>query len=473
MELLNPSFTLFIYDIRETLGASEKDKETYRQHFLSKLTKASEEQRKILRESDVKAKHKEIDLYLDSNGNITIDLSGGNHEGWYYPIKLEDTYTLLVDFSDNKNKHQPQPVESIVNLKKTLYKDYINWDTSKPGLGSSLVLWAQYQDGDPDTIAHQIYHQILGSDSKEDWQADLQGQADLFGAKIYEIWKRPTDWETLEESEHLLICLVPRDKNLDEFLAKDSLKRLTRSLIYLFCYRSKILWAYYKSRKLQKSLKGQFDELQATIQTIISLPAQIASGELNLQNLQETLTQTLRTLSTYAIGLSLLEDHSRTLIINLGNYKKRLRLIQKDIPALEFMNHFCEIATDPYLEQIQADYANLQPGLTLLENLINTLQGIIQVEQTKRDVEQTKADRQINSTVAIVGIGLALSQIATAVVVAKYDPSDPQTPFYQEQAFWLSFTLVFIIVIALPLLIFGINRLFRWLYKGLSQLFHR
>ncbi|MEB3181932.1 MAG: hypothetical protein VKL59_23290 [Nostocaceae cyanobacterium] len=65
-----------------------------------------------------------------------------------------------------------------------------------------------------------------------------------------------------------------------------------------------------------------------------------------------------------------------------------------------------------------------------MENTIKTVQGII-------DIERTKSDRQLNHTVAIAGVGLATSQIASAAILAQL-PDEPTPPTYKIYVFVVS-----------------------------------
>jgi uncharacterized membrane protein len=94
------------------------------------------------------------------------------------------------------------------------------------------------------------------------------------------------------------------------------------------------------------------------------------------------------------------------------------------------------IAPDWTIEILSPDQ-----GLTLLENLISTIQGIV-------DIQQTSSERRVNSTIAIVGFGLAVSQIAASVIIAQKDPKNENVPFYQTHAFIDSLVVTVIIVIS-------------------------
>ncbi|MBE9129355.1 MULTISPECIES: hypothetical protein [unclassified Coleofasciculus] len=105
-----------------------------------------------------------------------------------------------------------------------------------------------------------------------------------------------------------------------------------------------------------------------------------------------------------------------------------------------------------YQRQIASDCQNFQPGLTLLENLTSTIQGII-------DLEQTKSDRALDNTIALAGIGFAISGLtATAISVQQ-----PQPASYKDISFLTSpvFVLSIGFGFSAPFLIALIYRLFR------------
>ena len=112
---------------------------------------------------------------------------------------------------------------------------------------------------------------------------------------------------------------------------------------------------------------------------------------------------------------------------NYRNYEKQC----KDIFQNEkFLEEFSKIVKDKYQVQLEKDYLSLNPGLAILENLTATIRGMVEIEQAQRD-------RQINTSIAIAGVGLATSQIASAVIIAQQNPPK-NVPFYQTQAMWYS-----------------------------------
>ena len=82
--------------------------------------------------------------------------------------------------------------------------------------------------------------------------------------------------------------------------------------------------------------------------------------------------------------------------------------------------------------------------------MINTVRGII-------DIEQTKRDRTLNTTVAVAGIGLATSQIASAVILAQ-QPNDYQNYLrFRAEVFGWSLLIGSIFAVVMYLIL----RLFR------------
>jgi hypothetical protein len=118
--------------------------------------------------------------------------------------------------------------------------------------------------------------------------------------------------------------------------------------------------------------------------------------------------------------------------INLENYKKRLNRIteENNHKNSEVLKKFSEFVAQKYLLQVETDHASLSLGLVLLENLITTIKGTV-------EIYQTKSDRTLNTTIAIAGIGLATSQVASAVILTQPPPQkDPLV--FRSAAFFSS-----------------------------------
>ena len=347
-------------------------------------------------------------------------------DGYYYPIQLGDTYGLQVDCTANyisDYKYSPQPITCLPKIQAEVI-DKINHGNCQPKLGHSWLFWGQMatENQDFEETARKCYEQLKFA-NKGDWTADLKGK--FLGGTIFELWQLPSQGQLKSDGYHILICLFPHRLKIDAI--RESVAKLYPQLIRLFAYRHKILWAYTQSRSLKENLKQAAKLVQATVSNLNTLSH---SPRNNIDGLQKILAETPEILLKYTNNLSYLDDQRRTIKINISNYNKRWQKLQEidSNSDWQFFQTFSDFAQEKFLEQIEADQANLSPKLTLMENTIKTIQGII-------DIEQTKSDRTLNSTIAVAGIGLATSQIAVAVILISDPPNNKVSLAYRTEVF--------------------------------------
>ncbi|MEQ9667357.1 MAG: hypothetical protein RLO19_03265 [Coleofasciculus sp. G2-EDA-02] len=390
-------------------------------------------------------------------------------DGYYEPLELNDTYALQVDYSgkldaNNQSNDQPQPLHDkpFFHLKQELIQR-LSQQTGT--IGQTWLLWGQLTTPKTDTeieeIAQDCYTKIL---SDYNWTRDIIGKGQLNGATLFELWYRPPNpgleaadfWQNYrQESHHLLIWLFPHDSTPDAM--RTQVQATYYDWLRLFQYRHKIVWSYYQSQAQKSDLKREYVEIQPAIQDIKHITEQCERNRVSLGRLQKTLKDHLINLSDYALALNALQNQSRTLTINLENYHYRLEAMQKkyrgsDLTVLKEFSS--ELYAQKYQRQVASDCENFQPGLTLLENLNSTLQGII-------DVEQTKSDRALDNTIALAGIGLAISGLtATAISVQQ-----PQPKSYTDVSFLSSPIFIWSLVLSAPFLIALLYRLIAHLWR--------
>ena len=174
---------------------------------------------------------------------------------------------------------------------------------------------------------------------------------------------------------------------------------------YLFYCRHKIIWAYEQGRELKARLAKQLK--QNLIDTDNTTLLKKGLGEL-----KKDLQTNSKVLSSYIQNINLLPIQQNTLAVNLDNYEKQR---QDYFPTEKFLVEFGQIARNKYQVQLEKDYLSLNPGLAILENMTSTIRGMVEIEQAQRD-------RNLNNTVAIAGVGLATSQLASAVIIAQKPP---------------------------------------------------
>ena len=189
----------------------------------------------------------------------------------------------------------------------------------------------------------------------------------------------------------------------------------------LFAYRSKILWAYGQSQYLRQKLKYRFVLIQQYLKDF----DRAKTRNLNLKQLRKTLVDAQNTLAHYSIDLNYLNTQKRTVEVNLLNYGRRLKRMEQrltefqTVSDMEFLKKFSENVEARYLVQIERDYESFSLGVTLLGELINSIRGVTEIDQSERD-------RNFQNTVAILGVGLAAGSIVASIATQFPGASDPK-----------------------------------------------
>jgi hypothetical protein len=468
-KIIYPSIDLFLYDLKDDLGQDEASIDQNCQQFCKKIYGD-------LDETIFQEKYAQFQKYKNSDADAielleairTRELPSPLY-GYYYPMQLGDAYALQVDYSGQRDANgNPNDIEQELDDKPFLkLKQEIIQHLYQPigTLGQTWLVWGQLtrssnkSQWNIEQIAQECYSQIVSSGT---WNQDFIGEGSLLGGRVFELWYRPENlgltgkefWEKFrQESHHVLIWLLPYNQTPDDM--RKQVQTVYYDLMRLCQYRHKIVWAYYKSRHQKSILKREYVEIAPSLNQSRQLLKQRQANNLRLDQLQENLANNLIKVSEYTIYLNVLESQNRTLKINLENYKARLdEMTRKYTDSdLDFLKVFSEreIYAKKYQRQIEADYANFSPGLTLLQNLNSSIQGIIDLEKTKSDdlektksddlektksddLEKTKSDRTLNTTIALAGIGLATSQIASAVIVTQ-PPEQQGSLAFRTQAF--------------------------------------
>ncbi|MDJ0733098.1 MAG: hypothetical protein QNJ47_03280 [Nostocaceae cyanobacterium] len=439
-----PSIDLFLYDLKNGLGEDEKQIKTNCQSFCQKISFG-------LDKKEFEEKYTQFLKYKNNDADAIELLETRTRDfpspldGYYYPLQFADTYALLVDYSGklDANGNPDDREQDINNIPFTKLKEEISQRISHQAgtIGQTWLLWgkltANQTDAEIETLAQKCYTQIV---SNYNWQRDFIGKGNLLAGTLFELWYCPQNlggtgeefWDKFrQESHHVLIWLFP--ENISAADMRQRVQTLYQDFLRLWQYRHKIVWSYYQSRHQKTILKREYVEVQPAIKQAGELPRLLQNNQLKLSKLQSTLSDNLINLSDYTIALNYLENQNRTIELNLGNYQSRLDAMEKKYPGsdLNFLKIFSEsdIYAQKYQRQVQSDTITLTPGLTLLQNLNSTIEGII-------TLEQTKSDRQLNNSIAIAGVGLATSQVASAVILAQPNDYKQHLGFRAEVFAW-------------------------------------
>src|ERR671933_533505 len=111
-DIIYPTLDLFLYDLRNALGESQDELQANRDSFKKKLP---EEVYNVLFQKDTVFEDDYIEL-LPKIKSFKTSSKPYSLEGYYYPVRLNDMYGLLLDCSEKK-KTKANPAESFKELK--------------------------------------------------------------------------------------------------------------------------------------------------------------------------------------------------------------------------------------------------------------------------------------------------------------------------------------------------------------------
>jgi hypothetical protein len=438
--IIYPTIDLFSYDLAEGLGQREDKIDQNRENFWRQIygDKLTISQLETFSQIEL-----EISDYIELLGKTEPKYFAAPFDGFYYPVKLGDTYALQVDCSSDRDdptlEYAPRDIKNFSEIQQNILSHLHSQNNQLSNhLGQTWFVWGQLTSDtqEPLTIAKQIYEQLQICEDPN-WNKDLKTdikatQTKLFGAECFELWQLPSNRaDHIKQSKHLLICLF--SYNSSDSSIKDNIEKIkihSPTLMRLFLYRHKIIWAYARSRYHKTNLKNATKHIQLAIAD--------DSSKTDLVALQLDLKSTLNLMTTYAEELIYLEDQKNTIETNLRNYQKKLKRLEdpdRDID-LPFLEKFTAIVTNLYINQITTDLTSLSPAQKSLENSVRNIEGII-------NIEQAKSDRNLNQTIFAVGTGLGTSQVAAGVIVAQFPAISNDKPncpplIYMSGVFFIS-----------------------------------
>jgi hypothetical protein len=432
IELIYPTINLFQYNLREGLGDSDAARLARSRSFYDKfLPSLSDPDLELYRSREQPDREFNQLLYTDRS-KLVYQPFPQPLDGFYYPVQLGDTYALQLNFSGEFDRgnpdKQPQDLDTAVTkLTEHLVQNKILPALDGNSFGQTWLVTAFVDNPQANRldIAQSCDRQITGKSSNDLRRSMDRGE--WLGGEIFEFWTAPSSYQgelsdVLERCPHTIVCLFPADK----FDAINSqLPEHYQNWIGLCHYRHKIFYAYYQSQFIKHQLKLANTRIR-------QIGERLRSKNTSLSHLQNLLFDTLGEFQAYSENVQALEDQQYTIEIDRDNYRLRHERIKHSDPSsnLGLLVEFDTKYGDKYNRQIRADRAHLDSGLKVLESLSQAIQGTIHIEQTK-------SDRTTNLTIAAFGIGLAVSQVVSAIVLTQ-TPPNKNTPFYQTSAFQVS-----------------------------------
>lgn len=271
-QLIYPTVDLFLYDLAEGLGETPEKIEKNRQLFWQKVYGDSIDATKFKQLTQIETEQNGDLIFLFKNPSYQT--FSEPDDGYYYPLKIGDTYSLRVDCSytsqsgQSSNDFQPESLDCLKKIRQIIEAKI---HQKLPTIGKSWLITGQMVSGtqDPKILAEKCYKAF--QNDALNWQPDFAEIEPIKFDNItcFDLWHPISDWQTVHDNFHVLIVIFPPYPNL-EFLT-ENLQKLYPQLNYLFLYRNKIIWAYQQSRRLKIDLKAASTKIQEIVKRLPDL----------------------------------------------------------------------------------------------------------------------------------------------------------------------------------------------------------
>ncbi|MBD2483393.1 hypothetical protein [Planktothrix sp. FACHB-1365] len=319
-------------------------------------------------------------------------------KGEVYPLQIHDTYAIDITF------RRPEAVVNLAEINYFLNPNYcLLPDNIQSDLGQTLILFAEplvSESDDYQDFANACVEALFPSSDAQRLLANSPLVGELFGSPIFEY---NTGEYNLSSQIHLLIWFncSPQTQTLE---AEGNYYQL---LVNLLCCRNKILYSYTQARWCYQQAKDLYKQLLPQVENLKNLPQNQTE---KLELLKQELILIPQSSFEYGEYIQQMKLHLNTIETNLKNYQDYLNQLQELLileDNLPFFNKFETRTKNKFIEQINVDLGYLIPGQNLFSELINTIRGLV-------EIEQAEIDRSLERTIAILGVSLGVGGIAAS-----------------------------------------------------------
>ncbi|MCC5626828.1 hypothetical protein LC613_00925 [Nostoc sphaeroides CHAB 2801] len=387
-----------------------------------------------------------VDLLKDTeviNDNYAISFAGKvplNQtqdvliKGFAHPLRIYDSYSLWLNLRRPEQENdQPTSDVDITFLSRFNQNNCLTFKEHPLFLGQTLLITAWLTGAKDKKVIKQIADECLTAifpDSQK--QLPFNRQGELFGSPIFEYGL----FSQISNYQHVLIWLFADEQPDIKF------NQCYQELLDLFFFHTKVVKAYKDSREIYKQLDAAYLQIEAEIDKVPKVGEQKSIDIANLTGLKNQLKALPQLALTYTRLLRNLEEYQNTIAINAYNYDERLQKIHAITGEdINFLETFSQKNCPYFQQQINADLGYFRHGSELLGRAVDSIRGIVEIEQAERD-------RSLESTIQILGIGFGGGAIASGVFTTHIDkinlPLIQKHPLYASLTLSIIATLIFI-----------------------------
>ncbi|MEH2324337.1 MAG: hypothetical protein V7K32_12325 [Nostoc sp.] len=312
-------------------------------------------------------------------------------KGFAHPLRIYDSYSLWLNLRrPEQEDDNPTANVDITFLSQFNQKNCLSFKEHPLYLGQTLLITAWLTGAKDKKDVKQIADECLTAifpDSQK--QPPFNRQGELFGSPIFEYGL----FSQISNYQHVLIWLFTDDQ------ADIKFNQCYQELLDLFFFRTKVVKAYKDSRGIYKELDKVYLKIEAEINKVPKLDDKKSLVVANLTDLKNQLKALPQLALTYTRLLRNLEEYQNTITINAYNYEERLQRIHAIIgDNISFLETFSQKNCPYFQQQINSDLGYFRHGSELLGRAIDSIRGIVEIEQADRD-------RSLENTIQVLGIG--------------------------------------------------------------------
>jgi hypothetical protein len=335
--------------------------------------------------------------WLTDSGSIDLGTfpttAGIKIQGNLQPFRLHDTYAVDLTL------YPESPQISIDIPQLQLFKPASLLPASiQASIGQTIWIYAEVDPSeDCEQLAEKLATAFLAGTPSNPVLIDRDK---LFGSSLFEYQTvDPNNSQNPAEQCQIMVLL--------NNCQADTIAQTTEAydwLLKLLASYHKIHYIYRLARESYARSRAIYSQLDRQMR---DFPTQIADPKTRLKNLNQLLTKLPFDAMDYHSSLGDIKAHHTAITTNIKNYETCLKKIQSIGDCPQFWQEFLDRTRDRWQNQIQIDLDYLTPGQELFGQMVETIRGVV-------EIEQAESDRRLERTIQIVGTGLATGGIVVS-----------------------------------------------------------
>lgn len=371
-------------------------------------------------------------------GSIPTE-EGFKIDGNLQPFHLNDTYAIELALSP-----ESPDIEIDVLQLKYFKPGCLLPSSIQASLGQTLWLYGEVDDNENcAALAKKCAVALLAGTPLD---PVLINKDELFGSFLFEYRvTEPDEPQNPVKQAHILVSLNNSQANTPQKAGE-----AYDWLLNLLCCRHKILYVHQQARNRYPKARELYSNLEQQMQ---DFPSSIADSNKRLDNLKNLLATMPQHSLDYTRCLRDLKAHQTAITTNIINYRTCLKNIREIGDSPQCWQDFLRTCRQWQI-QIKTDIDYLSPAQELFGQMVNTVRGMVGIEQAQSDrlLQQTirdkeeaekerdreqkereqKRDRQLQITILAVGAGVSAGSIV-ASSSAHVTPENPLLPLGKDR----------------------------------------